>query len=237
LACLAAVEVVFSLTTEGPWTIAGTIAAIIAAIVVILSGLYQFVFQPIWCRRKHKHPCKAWFLIPSLDQRKISYAVQNHREHYVEELVLSANSEFEIEILYVPSVSFTAAEIYFGCDDQNNIGLDAKPLIKSLFSHFIERGTNEESPETHPDTNNADRHKYYHIKKPKNITRHETYSIGVKIQTRSIGRYRFQLFFLSEEVGGVRNDMFISVEEAASTRMRCVSHRWAGCFIQPISGA
>jgi hypothetical protein len=217
---------------EGPWTIVGAIAAIVAAIGVIVSGA-----RVIWRRHRLKTPCKAWFSIPSLDQRTINYAVQDHREHYVEEMVLSTNSEVEIEILYRSSISFGVSAIYFGCNEQNDLDLDTKPIIKSIRSSFIERGTAEESPETRPDTNLTDRHKYYHIRRPKSIARTETYPLGFKIQTRKAGKYRFRLFFSGEEVGTIKNNLFIIVEEKVTTRMRCTSpkHRWTGCFIQPLT--
>ena len=55
------------------------------------------------------------------------------------------------------------------------------------------------------------------------------------MQTRQAGRYEFKLFWLSEEVGRVKNKLFIRVEDAPTTRMRCVweEHRWQGCYIQP----
>jgi hypothetical protein len=220
---------------EGPWAIGGAIAAIVAAGIVIVSAGYEFILQPIWRRRKLKKPCEMWFAIPSLAQRKIDYAVQDLREHNVEELTLAANSQFEIEVLYRPIIGFVASEIYFGCDSQDYRHIETKPIIKSFCSRFIERGTNEESPETHPDTNYADRHKYYHIRKQRNAARHEIYSIGFKIQTREVGRYEFKLFFIGEEVGSA-NRLFIRVEDRAVTRMRCVhrDHRWTGCFIQPV---
>ena len=221
---------------EGPWTVVGAVAAIVAAIVVIISGAYEFVAHPMLRRRRLKTPCRAWFAISSLNQRTIDYAVQDGREHYLHELTLAANSEYEIEVLYQPTIGFIASEIYFGCNAQDNRDIDRKPTIESFCSRFVERGTSEESPETHPDTNSTDRHKYYHLKKQKNVARDEIYSMGFKIKTRGSGRYEFRIFFVGEEVGCIKNKLFIRVEEHPATRMRCVlkEHRWTGCFIQPV---
>jgi hypothetical protein len=221
---------------EGPWTIGGAIAAIVAAVVIIYSSGYEFIFTPWRRRRKLRKPCKAWFLIPASNQRHISYAVQDHSEHRVEELTLRANHEIEIEFLYEPQVTSEISEIYFGCEAQDNLSIEAKPLINAYCNRFIERGTSEENPETHPDTNYTDHHKFYHIKKPKVIARNECYSVGCKIQTRQAGRYEFKLFLVGEEVGHTRNRLFIRVEDTPTTRMRCAlgKHRWSGCFIQPL---
>jgi hypothetical protein len=175
-------------------------------------------------------------VISALNQRTISHAVQDSREHYVQELTLAANSTVEVELGYQSSITFDASEIYFGCNEQNNLDIGNKPLMKSYCNRFIERGEPEESPETHPETNYADHHKFYHLRKPRTIAKNEVYSIGCKVETRQVGRYEFKLFFIGEEVGGIKNRLFIRVEDRPTTRMRCVSpeHRWTGCFIQPL---
>src|SRR6202040_3941058 len=98
------------LTSELPWTIGGAIAAAIAA-----AAAATPLVQSYRRRRKLKTPCKAWFAIPSSGQRILDYVVQDSNEHYVEELTLSSLSEFEIEILYRPTIDFTTSVIYFGC--------------------------------------------------------------------------------------------------------------------------
>jgi len=218
---------------EGPWAVGGAIAAIVAAVVVVISGVYEFMIRPWWRRRTLRQPCKAWFLVASTNQRKISYAVQDSREHYVEELTLASNSEYEIEFLYVPSITFVASEIYFGFNKQDDRDLDTKPIINSFCNRFIERGASEESPETHPETNYADHHKFYHIRKPRTIARKEPYSIGCKIQTRQAGRYEFNLVFASEEVGQPTNKLFVRVEDNPTTKMKCIFPKHRKCFVQP----
>jgi hypothetical protein len=218
--------------TEGPFAIVAAVAAVIAAI----GAIYEFAIGPRWRRHRLKKPCRAWFVISAVNQRLLPYAAQTDSEHYVEQLTLAPHSEFEIEILYKATISFVASEIYFGCNEQDNRNLETKPLVKSFFSLFVERGVSEESPETHPD-NFTDRHKYYHVRRLRNTVRNETYSIGCKLQTREVGVYTFNLCFLSEEVGRARGNLSIRVEENPSTRMRCVlpKHRWAGCFVQPLA--
>jgi hypothetical protein len=164
--------------TEGPWSITGAVAAIIGAVMVIVFGVYEFVWQPMRRRRRLKRPVKAWFHIPSLTQRRISYAAQDNRPHFVEELILAANSVTEVEFLFIPSLTFLSSEIYFGCDDGD---VTKRPIIQSYRILFLERGIAEESPETHPETNWADEHKLYHQKKSRTFTRKETYSYGCKI--------------------------------------------------------
>jgi hypothetical protein len=217
--------------TEGPWTIVGAVSAIVAA----GFGIYEFLIRPVCLRHKLKRPCNAWFLIPSTDQKIIDFAEQTTEQHYVRDLTLPADSEVEIEILYRPSIAFLCSAMYFGCNEQNNKDLDIKPLIKAFLNPLIERGgIRKETPDDNPETNSIDRHKYYHIKKQRHLTRGEIYSFGIKIQTRIVGLYRFRICFIGDEVGCLKNEMFIRVEERVSTRMRCFFHaRWSGCFVQP----
>ena len=139
-----------SVVAEGWWTVAG--AGAIAATLGTAVIIYQTFIQPKWRRRKIKRPCEAWFQIPS-DKRPVTYAVQNKDVHLVEELTLAAHSEFELELLYRSTISFTSSEIYFGCGAQDYRDLEQKPNVLSLWFPFVERGAIEENHETHPETN------------------------------------------------------------------------------------
>jgi hypothetical protein len=231
------IESILAVATDEWWIIVGTIAAIVAAVAVIFFGVYEFVILPKWRRKQLRTPCEAWFAIASANKRVVGYAIQNEHEHYVEELTLAAHSEFELEILYRSSIGFTASEIYFGCGDQNYCDLETKPIIESRCSHFVERGTKEENPDTHPATNAVDRHWYYHIKESKSLARDETFSLGCKIKTRQPGLYAFRINFASEEVGSTKNKLFIRVEDPPATKMRCVKpdHKGSHCFVQPLA--
>jgi hypothetical protein len=196
------------------WTIAGAIAAIVAAAGVI----YEFILKP-YCRgRALRRPCKAWFLIASLSQGKISYAVQDEQEHYVEELTLASNSEYEIDFLYLPRIAFHVSEIYFGFNNQDDRDLETKPIIQSYWNRFVERGVSEETPETHPETNYVDHHKFYHLRKPRHLARKEPYCIGCKVQTRKAGRYEFNLVLCGEEIGTPKNKLFVRVEDTSDNQ-------------------
>jgi hypothetical protein len=223
---------VLSVVVEGPWAIVGAIAAVIAAIVVILSSVYEFIIEPIWRRRKLKRPCWAVFVISAAKKRPVRYVIQDTHEHLVTELTLPSNSEVEVEVEYSSSITFDVSEIYFGCVGD----MEAKPTITSIVFLFYKSGAPEESPGTHPGYNKIDEYEFYHIARPKHIARNEQYVLGFKMQTRKAGVYKFQLHFISETVGRPKNDLFIRVEDEPTTKMRCVSHRkyrWTGCFIQP----
>jgi hypothetical protein len=206
---LAAQAMLSAMPDEGPWTIVGALAAIIAAAGVT----YEFVIGPRLRHRALRRPCKAWFLIASTKQRVISHAVQDSREHYVEELVLASNSEYEIEFLYMPSIAFPVSEIYFGFNEQNDRDLDTKPTIKSFYNHFIERGTKEESPETHPETNYVDHHKFYHLRKP----RTKSPSTATMACAGSPSNGESEMFAASACV--------LAVSRAAQSRSCFISHR------------
>jgi hypothetical protein len=212
---------------EGPWTIFAALAAAVGAAVVI----YSTFIQPRLRRVDLKSPCIAWFEIARSSQRLVSYAEQDDREHGVYELTLPANAVVEIEILYRSKISFLASELYLGCGDQDYRDLDKKPEVRAVCYPLIELGITKETPETNPEANAIDRHKFYHIRRPKNITINETYSLGCEMRTREPGRYKFRMFFVGEEVGSTPNKLFIRVEEHPSTKMCCVEH--AACFVNP----
>ena len=216
---------------EGPWTITGAVAAFISALMVIIFGVYEFVWRPWRHHRILKHPGKAWFHVPAISQRQILYAEQNHDAHLVEELTLAVNSTVAIGFLFRPSVSFEVYEVYFGCD----LPKGSQPIIQSYLNLFIDRGVTEESPETHPDTNYTDNHNLHHIKKRRVFARGECYSHGCEIETRGPRIFEFKLFFVGDVQGTSENKLIIRVEQSPATRMRCHSHehRWKGCFIQP----
>ena len=193
--------------------------------------IYSTFIQPRLRRIDLKRPCIAWFEIARSSQRLVSYAEQDDREHGVYELTLPANAELEIEILYRSKTSFVASELYLGCGDQDYRDLDRKPEVKAICYPLIELGITRETPKTNPEVNAIDRHKFYHIRRQKNITANETYSLGCEIHTREPGRYEFQMFFVGDEVGSIQNKLFIQVQRRPFTKMRCIDH--ATCFINP----
>jgi hypothetical protein len=136
-------------------------------------------------------------------------------------------------------ISFTAPEIFFGCGEQDYADLEAKPIVDSLCNVFSERGAPTENPDTHPDTNWTDRHKFYHLRKPRIFPRKETYSLGFKMQTRAAGTWPFTMFFAGEEIGRTKNKLLIRVEDHPITKMACThpDHRHKRCVILPAEPA
>jgi hypothetical protein len=47
--------------TEGPWTVTGAIAAIIGASMVVIFGIYEFVWLPLRRRQHLRPPAKRGF--------------------------------------------------------------------------------------------------------------------------------------------------------------------------------
>ncbi len=231
---LAVIGGILAVEFEGPWAITGAIAAVIAAVVVIASTGYEFIIAPWRQRHQLKHPCDAWFFVPALNQRPNLYAKQDEAEHLIREITLPANAECAVELIYTPSIDFGVSEIYFGCEAQDNFMIATKPIINSYFAPFIERGNSKESPESHPDTNVTDHHKFYHIKKQKHLARNEPYVLGFVMQTRQTGRYEFRIYFAGQEVGQTLHKMFIRVENNPITKMRCVHPAHLNCLIDPV---
>jgi hypothetical protein len=209
------------------------VAAITGVIVII--GVAEFTFRPLRRRYRLRWPCHAWFIIPASNQGNIDYAEQNESEHYIENLILPPHSHIEIGILYISSIPFTAAEIYFGCEEQDNRAISTKPLVEGFHNRFVEQGNRirQETPDSHPDSNYIDHHKYYHIRRARNVARKEPYTLGFKVQTREPGTYKAILYLVGEEVGRPRNALSIIVQDGPVCTMKCVhpGHRRNGCQV------
>ena len=112
-----------------------------------------------------------------------------------------------------------------------------------LFNHLV-RANHQCHRHLEPDCHQfqgrkGDHHKFYHLRKPRQIARKEPYSIGGKVKTRQAGRYEFNLTLVGEEVGTPQNKLFVRVEDTPTTKMKCVlpKHRRIGCLVQPAKKA
>jgi hypothetical protein len=204
-----------------PWGMFAAWAGIIAAI----GFLWVNFGRPYRRHLRLKHPCEVHFQIRAVSNRVQPYARQDSLGHRVRELVLPANSEVEIEIGCVPKLAFSEKEQIFGCEGD----LDKKPYAKEWIVHFVERGMNRGIPGVH-DGHTLNVHKGYHRRTDttRNVGTH--FVTGFRLVTRAPGRYKTQLFFITDEREGVA-DLTIVVEDSPETCMVCDQH-WE-CGITP----
>jgi hypothetical protein len=210
--------------TEGPWAIAGAVAAIV---VLGITG-YDIFVRPIWRRFRLRNPCEVHFAIRPLQQATLDYIFQDDQGHRVKELVVPANQLVEIEIGYEPKIAFYEAELIFGCD-----GDDAtKPFATECINRLIAVGKSHWIP-GEDEGHWRDRHKCYHVlrNKPRAVGTH--IAVGFMLQTGAPGTYPANVSFLTNEMDRTVS-LKIRVEDKPHTRMRCHEKGHLGCYVRPM---
>jgi hypothetical protein len=212
---------------EGPWAIT---AAVASAAVLILYIVVEFL-KP-WLRyRRLKAPCDVSFSIPEDGGAPCEYAVLDSDAHATKEITVPPNSEFHLELRFVPKLNFVESEFGFGCDSHHK--LDKKPFAVSYLNHFVELGKTKSASPLDNDDHYIDRHKYYHIRR-RDIQRAvgQHFTVGLIIKTRDVGIYNAEAWITTEGRQGIHSDLKILVEERPQkTRMKCILHD--GCYIRP----
>lgn len=181
---------------------------------IFLALLIEFVWRR-WIGVKLRNPIIACFLIP--DSRfKLGYVDQDDREHFLDELVLPANSEVPVMIWINPKLDFHQDEIYFGMEGKD---LRTKPEPTKVFNPFM-IPPKEEDP-SNP-SHYRDWYRYYHIHAERNRIKDEVYVIGFMVKTKDLGEYPAQLLVHTpRKLGKAR--LKIRVESCPITRqMDCL---------------
>jgi hypothetical protein len=215
-----------SVVSDGFFSILGGIAA---AVTLALYAAIEVV-KPAWRRRQMRHPCHVWFNIMGPSEGKISYAIQDGRPHHVRELVLAANSEIEIEVIYTPKLAFYESTLAFGCEGDS----PGKPYATERFTRFVLEGKGKSQWIPGVDESDTiDRHKFYWIKRHevRNIGTH--FIIGYKLKTQSAGIFPMKVFFTTDEFEGSA-DLSIRVEERPNTPMQCAVKEHYDCYVYPL---
>jgi hypothetical protein len=214
---------VSSTTLDGPFAILGGIAAS----ATLIAYLIIEVIRPAWRRHVLRYPCHVHFNVIGRHEGEITYAIQDDRTHHTKEIVLPANSEVAIEVIYLPKVPFFEESIAFGCEGKN----DGKPYAFEFFNRYTILGKSRFVP-GEDDGHVLNRHKFYQIvrKKPRNTGTHVV--LGFKLKTEKLGIFSARLYFFTDEVEG-RADLTIRVEEKPTTLARCVLPDHYDCYVYP----
>jgi hypothetical protein len=195
--------------------------------------LLYIQFGRPWIRRiRLKWPFRAYFLITSRQQCPLDYVQQDHREHYVKELVVPANSEIPIQIVLHPRLSFLQRELYFGCGE--TLTNPEKPSATEWFVSFVVKGVRREGkPDASHPGHYIDYNGFYHVREDFLYT-NDVRVIGFKLVTKAVGVYRAQIYAVTDDVRG-KAELVLRVEQPATTKMRCVIKRhWARrCIVAP----
>jgi len=211
--------------SDWPWSM---IAAVTAVIVLLSYCFVEFV-RPMVRHRRLKRPCRVHFVVREHDKVPTNYLIQDEDRHWLNDLVVPANSEIDIEVGYSPKLTFYEESIIFGCrgSDPN------KPVPIKRFVNFIKRGRREWDP----DTDDMDKvylsdHYHWETGKWRNVGTHWVF--GFRMQTFAPGTYDVSLSFVTNERQGVADrNLRIIVEEPSKTTMRCHAKGHIRCFVRP----
>ncbi len=175
-----------------------------------------------------------YFVIPASEHHGCDYAHQDGLEHRAKTIVLQSNCSVIVDLVFEPSLFFTAAEMSFGCEG----ALLEKPYAIEYLNRFIEIGKGKNVIPGQGNRHVIDKYHYYHVKDdPKHFSVGSSYALAFKLKIGSPGTYIPRIFFFGDEVEGEIADLLIVVEDSPKTLMRCVlrEHRRRKCTksIQP----
>jgi hypothetical protein len=212
-----------SLTHDGLFAIIGGVAA------TVTLGAYPFieVIKPARRRRQSRHPCNVYFSIMPATEGKIDYAIQDERGHHVKELVLSENSETDIELVYIPKLPFYESKIAFGCES----GIEGKPYAFECFDRFTIKGETHWIP-GRDHGHSLNRQKFYQIVRHEHRNVGTDFVVGFRLKTEKPGLFPMKIFFFTDEVEG-SGDLTIRVEEKPRTPMQCARKEHWDCYVYP----
>jgi len=208
------------------WIVA---AAILAGLTLVAYCLKEMILPRIR-RYRLRHPCHVYFNIMRPNEGDVSYVQRQGKSHHLKELVLPANCEVEIELIYLPKLDFFESELLFGCEVENP---DGKPYAFECFDRFAMPGRGKGHWIPGVDQGHTlNRHKFYHIarNRSRNVGTHRV--VGFKFRTEQIGVWPMKLYFLTSEIEGSA-DLTVRVEERPTTSMKCYVKEHGECYIHP----
>jgi hypothetical protein len=204
-------------------------AAVLAGLTFIAYGCVEMIL-PLVRRYRLRHPCHVWFNIMRPDEGEVSYVQREGKSHHLKELVLPPNSEFEIEVIYLPKLDFYESEIIF---ESSSSDIDGKPFAFECFNRFAMpgKGRGQWIPGV-DEGHTLTRHKNYHIvrNRARNVGTHRF--IGFKFKTEKVGVFPMKFIFITPEVEG-NADLTIRVEERPTTSMKCYVKEHGECYVYP----
>jgi hypothetical protein len=217
---MASVSALIASSSAWPWSMrsAGIASAILAV------TLWINFMRPWRRRRKLRFPVNAFFIIPAVG-RECAYAEQDSEEHYIREIVLPANCEMTVHLVYKPRFAFHTTDVYFGCEDVKSGAKKPRPI--EYDNPFIERGRQHVIP-GRENNHFLDIHGYYHIVEEK--TWSDDRAFAFKMEIGASGVYKAIAYFAAEEAKGSA-ELSIRVEGVPKTSMHCINpaHKRKAC--------
>lgn len=210
-----AIYAVTSNLSTWPWSM---FAAIFGGLSLLTLWYVNFL-RPQWTQRARKAATKTYFLVPSKAQHDCSYATQSDDEHLLKELSLPPDTEMVIDFVMHTKTAISYSEFIVGFMGD----LDKKPYFTKYNNRYVNIGRGREvDPALQTDDDFIDKHFYYHRKVAKSVSAGTVLSSAFTIKTRSPGLYPLHILFVSDEPFGEEFNLFVTVEQTPTIKMRCV---------------
>lgn len=201
---------------DGPWAIAGAIAAIILLGITV----WQAILVPWQRRRALSNPCHVHFLLTSKEKYSLEYVEQDQLEHFVDTLVLPANREnIFIEITIRAKTDFTIKRIIFGAAGVDY--LHSKPYAMRYYQRHIRSGIAANANPMYDKDHTVDSNYHYQMKTDIHLKPKRAHNPGFYLKTRDPGVYKMELFLTGDDFE-YRTSLTIRVEQNPDADIPCV---------------
>jgi hypothetical protein len=214
-----------AMSEDHVWIVSAAILAGLTFVASVCATLW-----PLVRRYRLRHPCHVYFNIMRPNEGEVPYVQRAGKSHHLKELTLPPNSEFEIELNYLPKLDFYECEIMFGCEVEDP---DGKPYAFECFHRFNLPGKGKDRWVPGVDEgHNLTRHKFYHMirNRPRNVGTHRI--VGFKFRTEKVGVWPMKVYFIMPELEGSA-DLTVRVEERPTTSMKCYVKEHGECYVYP----
>jgi hypothetical protein len=186
--------------TEGPWAIAGALAAISVLTITLLDIWFR------WKRRRIlRAPCDTNFEING---------------HHIKCITVPPYKSIPVRIFIHPNITFDAERITINFNNKHRL-LYEPPEIVQHVDISTKLGLTED-PAYRLDKNGT-----YHILSPTSFTKGVPFIFGVVIETGVVGRYTANIIYRSSEgvLGTTQQLLLIVKDDAKIDNERCHRHR------------
>lgn len=95
-------------------------AAIFAGATFIAYLLTEIV-PPVYRYFRRKDPCKVCFVITSFDRGIVDYAIQDDKEHLTQELIVPANHDVYVQILFKAKIAFMQHQLVAAFENPHDV--------------------------------------------------------------------------------------------------------------------
>jgi len=178
-----------------PWNMISAIFAFLSFVLLIGSALHRRRQRKERLKQLREDPAETHFLIPPMQQYRLSYVKQDKQEHHPDELVLPSCSEVDVVVWMNPKLDFEGEEIQLGCEGEPQ----NKPEPLYYFNYFISEGKAKEVHPSEDASHYRDIGGMYHIRRSIRLLKGTKVVTGIRLRTKTKGVFPFRILLMTTE--------------------------------------